>query len=464
MKHLKMIGAAMAGLVLAGCTVGPNYKRPQVAVPDQFRNAGSAAAGSLADQKWSELFQDEALKALVAKALEHNFDMRIAAERILEARAQVGIVRSAQLPGADATVQFAAGTASGNGISVPKPSQRGASYTTVSPGVSWDLDLWGRLRRLSEAARAQYAASEEGQRALTVSLIGDVMNAYFGLLEQDLELTLAGRARAAAEDGLRLTKLRRDRGAATGLDVAQAEQLLYTATSQIPEIERNIGLYEDQLSLLAGETPHAIGRATKLEDVPLPPQLPAGLPATLLTRRPDIRQAEQELIAANAQIGAARALLFPDITLTGFYGVQSRALGSLLTGLAKDNGIAPTALQPIFHSGIRAGIQLTEAQQREALLNYQKTIYTALRDVSDALVNHDQQRAQRIEEEKLVAALATTVNMANLRYRGGLDSYLQVLDAQRNLFLGQLTLARLRLSEVQSIVDLYRALGGGWEN
>ncbi len=463
MKHVKLIGTAMAGLALAGCTVGPNYKRPQVAVPDQFRNANVAAKESLADQKWSEVFRDEQLTQLVSKSLEHNFDLRIAAERILEARAQVGIVRAGQLPAVDGTASFTANQSAGNGASVLAPSQRGASYTTVAPGVSWDLDLWGRLRRLSEAARAQYAASQEGRRALTVSLIGDVMDAYFGLLEQDLELTLSGRAQAAAEDGLRLTKLRRERGAATGLDVAQAEQLLYTATSQVPGIRRNIGLYEDQLSLLAGEAPQAVARTAKLEDVPLPPELPAGLPADLLARRPDIRQAEQGLIAANAEIGAARALLFPEVTLTGFFGVQSRALGSLLDSVAHEGRITPAALQPIFHAGIRSGIQLTEAQQREALLNYQKTIYTALRDVSDALVNHDQLRAQRIEEEKLVAALAATVNMANLRYRGGLDSYLQVLDAQRNLFLGQLTLARLRLSEVQAIVELYRALGGGWQ-
>ena len=454
----------LGGAVLTSCTVGPNYKRPQIAVPDQFRNAnGAAAPASLADQKWFDLFQDDALKQLISTALEHNFDMRIAAERILEARAQVGIVRSGQLPAVDANAQFNANTNSAIGANILTPGIRSASYTTISTNVSWDLDLWGKLRRLTEAARAQYAASEEGRRALTVSLIGDVMNAYFGLLEQDLELSITNETRAAAEDGLRLTRLRRERGAATGLDVAQAEQLLYTATAQIASIQRSIGLYEDQLSLLAGDAPHAIARVTKLEQIPLPPELPAGLPADLLTRRPDIRQVEQGLVAANAQLGAARALLLPDISLTALLGTQSRALSTLFSGASRQSALTPAAYLPIFRAGIRSGIQLTEAQQREALVTYQKAIYSALREVSDALVDHDQQRAQRLEQEKLVTALNTTVNLANLRYRGGLDSYLQVLDAQRNLFQGQLNLARLRLDEVLAIVELYRALGGGWQ-
>ena len=465
MNRVRLLSAAVAMVLLTGCTVGPNYKRPQVPLPDQFRNAeGAAAAASLADQKWFELFHDDTLKQLVSTALEHNFDMRIAAERILEARAQVGIVHAGQLPAVDGNAQLTSSTSSILGANNLLPaSDRSSTYANLVSSVSWDLDLWGRLRRLTEAARAQYAASEEGRRALTVSLIGDVMNAYFGLLEQDLELAIANQTREAAENGLRLTQLRRDRGAATGLDVAQAQQLLYTATAQIASIQGNLVLFEDQLSLLTGDAPHAITRVTKLEDVAMPPELPAGLPSTLLTRRPDIRQVEQSLVAANAQLGAARALLLPDITLTAFLGVQSRGLTTLFTGPARENGITPGALIPIFHAGIRAGIQLTEAQQREALVTYQKTIYTALREVSDALADHAQQRAERLEEEKLVGALNTSVNLATIRYRGGLDSFLQVLDAQRDLFQGQLTLARLRLNEVKAVVELYRALGGGWQ-
>jgi len=263
---------------------------------------------------------------------------------------------------------------------------------------------------------------------------------------------------------MRLTQIRHDRGAASSLDIYQAQQLLFTATSQIASTQRQIGETEDALSLLTGAAPHEIVRTAKLEQIPLPPELPAGLPSALLARRPDILEAEQNLIAANAQIGAVRASYFPDISLTAMFGQESRELLNLLTAPAREFSVAPATLFPIFRAGqIRSAIRLTEAQEREALLDYQKTVYTALRDVSDALIDHDRTRDQRAEEEKLVNALSETVRVATMRYQGGLDSYLQVLDAQRDLFQGQLTLSQLRLQEVQSVVQLYRALGGGWQ-
>ncbi len=298
---------------------------------------------------------------------------------------------------------------------------------------------------------------------MIVSLVGDVMTGYFTLLEQDLELDIANHTRDVGTDNLRLVNLRHDRGAVTALDVRQAEQLLYTATAQIESVKRNIGQTEDALSLLLGETPHDVVRDRKLNDLALPADLPAGIPSSLIARRPDILQAEDMLKAANAQIGAARALYFPNITLTASAGGESQPLLQLLSSKAGMFSVGPSALQPIFHAGqIKNTVRLSEAQEREALINYQKTIYGALREVSDALIGHDQLRAQRAEEEKLVNTLSESVRLSNLRYKGGLDSYLPVLDAERNLFSGQLVLSQLRLQELLSIVNLYRALGGGW--
>jgi multidrug efflux system outer membrane protein len=455
-----------AALALAGCVVGPNYKRPQVATPDQFRGAPAPdqAAVSIADTKWFDLFHDEVLKQLIDRALEHNFDVRIAAERVEEARQQYGIARSELYPVITLPASFTAQRSSALGaFPFPAGTPLSASVTQAGLSLSWEIDLWGRIRRLSEAARAQYLASEEARHGVILSLISDVMNDYFALREQDLELEISQHTSSDANDNLRLINLRHERGAANGLDVRQAEQFLYTATAQIAAARRSIGLTEDAINLLLGNSPSDVLRGPELDQIVPPPQLPPGLPSALLERRPDIRQAEQTLIAANAQIGAARALLFPQISLTGFLGGESQPLTSLLSGPARMASIAPSMVQPIFQAGLRAGIRLTEAQQREALVSYQKTIYTALSEVSDALVAHDRTRDERIEEEKLVAALSDSVRLSTLRYRGGLDSYLQVLDAERNLFAGQLTLAQLRLLEFQSVVQLYGALGGGWQ-
>lgn len=452
-------------LVLAGCLVGPKYQRPQVAVPTQFKDAAAAnGAQSLADTKWFDLFADDTLKQLVTTALERNFDIRIAAEHVIEARAQYGITRANLFPTLDLPISFTSQHSSARGaFPFPAGTPLTASVTEAGLSLNWEIDLWGRLRRLDEAARAQYLATEEARRGVIVSLISDVMTNYFALREQDLELEISQSTRDIANDNLRLINLRHDRGAANGLDVHQAEQFLFTATAQIASVRRSIGETEDALSLLLGGAPAEVPRGKELEKIAVPAQLPVGLPAALLERRPDIRQAEQNLIAANAQIGAARALFFPQISLTGFLGGESQALSGLLSGPASVASIGPSILAPIFHAGLRAGVQLTEAQQREALIDYQKTIYGALREVSDAIVDHDRTHEQKAEEEKLVEALTESVRLSNLRYRGGLDSYLQVLDAERNLFGGQLTLAELRLQELGSIVQLYGALGGGWQ-
>ena len=445
--------------------VGPNYHRPQETLPGQFRNAPpSDSAASITDTKWFDLFHDDILKQLVETALQKNFDVQIAAQHVLEARAQLGLTHAQLFPTVDLPAQYTVSQSSGIGA-FPYPGGQPfkTSYTQLGLSLAWDLDLWGRIRRLTEAARAQYLATDEARHGVILSLISDVMTSYFGLREQDLELQIAQQTRDAAEQSLRLLQLRLQRGAASGLEVHQAEQFLYTATAQIASTERGIGQAENALNLLLGNAPGSVERGQSLDRITGPPQLPPGLPAALVERRPDIRQAEDNLIAANAQIGAARALFFPDIALTGFLGGQSSALSALLTGPARMASISPTATIPIFHAGLRAGLHLTEAQKQEMLIAYRKAIYTGLREVSDALVAHDRTLQQRQEEEKLVVALSESVRLSNLRYRGGLDSYLQVLDAERNLFGGQLTLAQLQLLELNSIVQLYGALGGGWQ-
>ena len=458
-----LLATLLAGL--SGCLVGPNYRRPAQPLPDQFRNApADSGAASIADTKWFDLFHDDTLKQLIETALQQNFDVKIAAERVLEARAQVGLTRSELFPTLDLPSQFTSSQSSAIGaFPFPGGQPFKSSYTQTGLSLSWELDLWGRVRRLTEAARAQYLATEEARRGVVISLISDVMTTYFNLREQDLELEIAQRTRDAAEHNLRLIQLRKDRGAANGLEVHQAEQFMYTATAQIASTERAIGQGEDALNLLLGNAPAEVARGKTLEQIRDAPELPPGLPSALIERRPDIRQAEDDLIASNAQIGAARALFFPQISLTGFLGGQSQALSALFSGPARMASIGPSATIPIFHAGLRAGLQLTEAQQREMLVTYQKTIFGAMREVSDSLVAHQRTREQRQEEEKLVTALSESVRLSELRYRGGLDSYLQVLDAERNLFGGQLTLAQLRLLELDSIVQLYRALGGGWQ-
>ena len=452
-------------LLLAACTVGPNYKRPSVTAPDQYRGAPAPSQASLADTRWPDLFPDDTLKQLISTALAHNFDLALASERVEEARARYRIAGASQYPSVYAGAQYTATQSSTVGA---QPSSPGfpspVGYVQTGATLSWELDLWGRIRRLKESARAEYLATEEARRGVTVSLIGDVAGNYFTLRERDLELQIARSTRDIADRNLQLIRLRHDHGAATGLDVHQAEQFLYLATVRIASVEGDIGPVENALNLLLGNLPGDIARGMPIESFVLPPQLPPGLPSALIDRRPDIRGAEQKLISANAQIGVAKAYYFPQISLTGVLGGQSRALTRLFTGPASYWTLTPDALLPIFTAGqTRVAVRLSEAQKREMLLDYRKTIYTAFREVSDALIRYDRTREQRGQQDHLVQALAETVRLSTLRYQGGTDSYLQVLSAERDLFQGQLTQAQLRLQEMLAFVDLYRALGGGWQ-
>ena len=456
----------LLAIFLSGCAVGPNYQKPDVPAPPKFRfDTSEASEKSLADTKFAEVFQDEVLQQMVQTALTQNFDLNIAAQRVIEARNQLGVQASYLYPTLNASGQFSAVRNSSQGaLRLPPSFGTDASFTQAGFSLSWELDVWGRLRRLNESARAQYLASEDGRRGVVTTLIADVATGYLSLRELDLEMEIARKTRDIARDGLRLTTIRRNQGAATGLDVRQSEQFLYTATAQIASIERQIAQTENFLSLLLGRGPGEIPRGKKLLELASPEQVPAGLPSALLARRPDIRQAEDILIAANAEIGAARAQYFPQVSLTGFLGGQSRALTNLFTGPGRQWSFAPAATLPIFNAGrIRSTVRITEAQRAEALLTYEKAVQNAFREVSDALVGHTKTGEQRAQQELLVNALRESDRLSNLRYRGGLDSYLQVLDAERNLFQGELLLAQLHRQELLTVVQLYRALGGGWQ-
>ena len=453
-------------LVTAGCTLGPKYQRPAVPAPPEYRGAqGPSAPASLADTKWPDLFQDETLKKLISSALAQNFDLALAAERVEAARAQFRITGANRYPFVYAQAEFAGSRPSLIGANRMVPGgSLDTSYTQAGAALSWELDLWGRVRRLTESAKAQYLATEEARRGVVVSLMADVADTYFTLRELDLELAIARSTRDIATRSLELVRVRHEHGAVTALDVHQAEEFLYTATAQIAATEREIARTENALSLLLGQSPGDIARGKPVDDYGLPPDLPAGLPSALLERRPDIRAAEQQLIAANAQIGVAKAYYFPQISLTGFLGGQSRALSGLFTGPARDWFAAPAATLPLFTAGqVRVAVRLSESQKRSMVLAYQKAIYNAFREVSDAITGYHDTREQRRQQDQLVNALEETSRLSNLRYRGGMDSYLQVLVAERALFQGRLALAQLRLQELLSFVQLYRALGGGWQ-
>jgi multidrug efflux system outer membrane protein len=455
-------------LAAASCTLGPNYRRPDVAMPPAFRDTAAPDVGgpaSLADVRWFDLFRDDTLTQLVRTALAQNFDLRIAAERVLQARERFHIVRADRFP-----VVVGSAGASENRVSEvgprPLPAAIGPDVTDVQIGfgLAWELDVWGRVRRLNESARAQYLATEEARRGVVTTLLADVTDGYFLLQTLDRQVVIARRTRDVAADGLRLTQLRRQGGVASALDTRQAEQLLFTATAQIASLERQIAQTEDALALLLGRAPGDVARSAAFIDTfNARPAVPVGLPSTLLERRPDIRQAEQGLVAANAQIGAARAEYFPRIALTGLLGVESRDLSDLLTAPARFAGIGAVAAAPLFNAGrTRAAVRLSESVARELLINYERAIYRALREVSDALAGYHKTGEQRAQQEQLVAALRDATRLSTDRYQGGLDSYLQVLDAQRSLFRSELDLAVLQQQELAAIVELYRALGGGW--
>lgn len=462
---------ALLAILVTGCSVGPNYKRPGIAVPASFRAPEplpSDQAASLADLKWFQVFKDQQLQDLIRTALVRNYDLRQAVARVEAARASLGVTRSEQYPNVAAGGSIEFNRLSRDGAT-PLPatflrSQDRTFGTAVLQLLSFEVDIWGRLRRATEAARANLLSAEETRKAVVTTLVSDVATSYLSLRELDYELEISRRTLQTREESLALVRQRQTGGVSTRLDLRQAEQLVYTAAESIPATQEQIEQRENQIRLLLGENPEGVPRGRSLTDQGLPPDVPAGLPSALLERRPDIRAAEQNLIAANAEIGVARAAYFPQISLSGFLGGSSTQLSSLFSGPSSAWSVVPQVTQPIFTAGrIKSGVRLAQADREYALVQYEKVIQTAFTEVSDALIAHQRMRESREKQELLVAALEDRLRLAYLRYRGGVDTQLNALDADRDLFNGQLTLAELRLQEILSVVQLYKALGGGWQ-
>jgi multidrug efflux system outer membrane protein len=451
-------------VLLAGCAVGPNYKRPTVNLPAGYRAAipaQTAEAASLGNEKWWDVYQDPVLAQLIHTAIQQNYDVRIAATRVLEAQAQLGITRANQFPSASV----------GAGVS----SQQNAKVSNLFPAyqvnegqlnlsVIWNLDFWGKYRRQTEEARAQLLATKWGQQAVISSLVANVATAYFQLRALDSELDIAKRTLGSRQQSLQLTRLLETHGSASDLDVSQSEQLVYTASETIPDLERQIQQQENLLSILLGQNPGAIPRGRPLTEQPAPDNVPAGLPSELLERRPDVREGEANMMAANAQIGVAKAAFFPSISLTGTGGLESNALNQFLSAPSQTWNAGLSITQPVFEGGrLRSGLRLSRAQYQEAVLTYQQTVQNALEQVSNGLIATQKDREFREQQEMLTRAAQRTDELSEVLYRNGGASYLQVLTAETNYFSAALNLVQAQLNERLAVVQLYQSLGGGWQ-
>ena len=463
-KLASLMTAVLTSALISGCTVGPNYHKPVVQTPTAYRDLretpqAQAQAASYADLPWWQVFQDPQLQELIRTALKQNYDLQLATERINAERAQLAITRSNQFPQVQGSGTFNGGK--------EQNFQTKFNFLSLAADAAFQVDLFGRLRRATEAARAQLLATEEAQHTVTLTLVSDVASDYFALLQLDLQLQITRDTVKTQEGSVQLTSFRLNNGVATKLDVLQAQQVLDSANAQIPDLERQIGQEEDAINILLGNYPAGVLRGQALEKQPLPPEVPPGLPSSLLERRPDIRQAEQILIAANAEIGVAKAEFFPQISLTGSGGGgfgRSSAFSSLMSSHTGIWSYGAQVSQPIFTGGaLRGNLHLAESQHQQALLAYKQSIQRAFGDVSDALIAYQKFHEVRIQQEQLVADLDESVRLSIMRYQGGTTTYLEVLDGQRSLFAAELTLAQARGNEYQSLVQLYRALGGGWQ-
>jgi outer membrane protein, multidrug efflux system len=454
-----------AALLNVGCTVGPRYRRPTVVVPGSFRGAAPEQTAqpqiaSLGDQEWWEVFQDEQLRTLIRTALQHNYDLRIAASHVLEAQAKLGITRADQFP----TVSGGAAIADVRTAQSKFLPAFEMSTGQVNASAIWELDFWGQYRRATEAARANLLASQWAQQEVVSTLVADVASAYFQLRALDLQLEISKRTLNSRQESLRLTRVLADGGATSLLDVRQAEQLVFTASAEVPSLEQQIEQQENLLSVLVGENPGDLPRGQALAEQRQPPGVPAGLPSALLERRPDIREAEDQLIAANAAIGVARAAYYPQISLSGTGGFQSSALSNLFSGPAGAWSFGASLTQPIFTGGrIRSGVRLAEARQQTALLVYQQSIQAAFRSVSDALVAYRKTHEFRKQEELLFQSAQDAARLSHMRYTGGVTGYLEVLTNETNAFSAELSVVQARQNELLALVQLYEALGGGWQ-
>jgi outer membrane protein, multidrug efflux system len=458
-----IFGTMVLGL-FAGCSVGPNYHRPAVQPPAAYRELSEspqaqAQAASYADLPWWQVFQDPQLQELIRTTLKQNYDLQLATERINAGRAQLAITRSNQFPQVQGNGNFAGGKESN--------FQTRFNFLTLAADAAFQLDFFGKLRRATEASRAQLLATEDARQTVILTLVSDVASDYFALLQLDLQLQITRNTIAAQEASVKLTNLRVEHGVATKLDVLQAQQVLDSANATVPDLERQIAQEENAISILLGNYPQAVPRGRPLVEQALPPEVPPGMPSSLLERRPDIREAEQIMIAANAEIGVAKAQFFPQISLTGSGGGafgRSTAFSGLMSSQLGIWSYGAQVSQPIFTAGaLRGNLRLAESQHQQALIAYRQAIQLAFGDVSDALIGYQKFHQVRVRQEDSVADLQESVRLSNMRYKGGTTTYLEVLDGQRSLFSAELTLAEARGTECQSLVQLYRALGGGWQ-
>ena len=470
-KFISKLTTAILLVPIAGCAVGPNYKRPLVDVPHSFRgglepSGVPGAETTVGEEQWVKIFQDTTLQRLVQEALENNLDLRIAAQRVLEAQAQVGITRSQQLPSLNGGAGYSA-------LQIPSAlagkNRDGSNANSffngggLSASAAWNLDFWGLYRRQTEAARAELLATEWAQKTTRSTLVQDVALAYFQMRSLDAQLEITQSTIKARIESLRLTLALEQHGAASLADVRQAEELLHAAQANLPELRREIAVQENTLSVLLGHSPGTIDRGLSVGEQPHPDEIPVGIPSALLERRPDIQQAEAKLIAANARIGVAKAQFFPNISLTSLGGSVSSQLNSVFDGKNSYWYASASLTQPIFAGGrIRNNYRLSVAQQQEMVLAYRNTILNALKDVSNSLVAYQETRGHRVELAAQVESAADAVRLARLRYSGGNTSYLEVLTTDTDLYSAQLLLAQAQQQEAFSIVQLYVALGGGW--
>jgi multidrug efflux system outer membrane protein len=465
--HLRVSLFVSALGLLAGCNVGPKYVRPNYTAPPAFRGADDAAiesgaANSLGDEQWAAVYREPELQDLIRKALANNYDVRIAAQHILEQQAQVKITRAQQFP----TV-----TIGGTGIGATLPSSLGTQIPSplvdgsFNVSAAWTPDFWGFYRKQTEAARAQLLAQNWAQRAIRMTLVEQLATAYLQIRALDSQLEITKATIKVRQDSVALTKTLESGGSVPLSDVRQAEQLLYQATSEIPQLEQQIQQQENAIALLLGENPRPIAHQDPNALAPPPQDLPTGLPSQLLERRPDIQQAEATLIAANAQIGVARAQFFPNLSISASAGVGGDSLSSIFSTSGKTIYGIGTLTQPLFEGGkLRGQLQLSQETKQEMVLTYQKTIAGAFRDVSNALIALNKQRAYREQQEKLVEAAKDATRLARLRYEGGSTGYLEVLTTDSNLFAAQLNLVTAQQGEALTLVQLYSALGGGWQS
>ena len=467
-RWILLVSASM----LSGCAVGPNYHRPAVQTPATFLGPDQSQqlqpqSASFADLPWWQVFQDPQLQELIRTALKQNYDLQLAVERVNAARAQVGITRSNEFPQVSLDPTFSGGKTTENIKS---------NIFSLAGDVVFQVDLFGRYRRATEAARAQLLGTQDAQQTVIMTLVSDVASDYFLLRDLDLQLQITQDTVRTQEDSVKLTQLRLQHGVSTTLDVLQSRQVLDSANAQLPDLERQIGQTEDAINILLGKYPDNVPRGEALGiETPegwtwsetLPPQLPAGLPSELLERRPDIRESEQNLVAANANIGVAKAMFFPQISLLGSGGAafgHSQFPGSHIPAPLGVGSYTAALSQPLFEGGyLRNNLRYAKSEQRQALIGYQQTIQRAFGDVSDALIGYDKYHGVRERQEQSVKDLQESVNVSLMRYKGGTATYLSVLDSQRSLFAAELTLAQARNNEYQSVVQLYKALGGGWK-